>query len=354
MVMAIGEPEEGTPTAIYKNHTNCVVFACKGGRSLPSMLAGGDLDGDEYLLITEERLHPPKEYDPLTYGAPQLETLHRDATIDDIADFVVNYINNDILGLIATQQLIMADKSEQILADANCIILAGRYFITTLYNIVLRGIQNYIPLPSISPRLGAMLIYRNCLGTQVEKNLTGAQVRPTMEEQNSIRVGVCWGTSIVTSRCPLFRRQTVNGAKNADVVGVINRTWRIRLPKCITYATRGLKLRIASGAECSIMWTWTTLTKTRKSRGTYTRSSIHTARRCWTSHRHIHFLLRSGSPRKRLWGGQLSRRQASHGSVRTLCPRCVLTHPRCVRSLESPENLLIHHKPAGDKPKGRY
>jgi RNA-dependent RNA polymerase len=140
MVMAIGEPEDGTPTAIYKNHTNCVIFACKGGRSLPSMLAGGDLDGDEYLLITDGRLHPPKEYEPLAYGASQLVELNRDATIDDVANFVVNYINNDILGLIATQQLIMADKSEGLLTDANCLILAGRYFVATLYGIALRVI----------------------------------------------------------------------------------------------------------------------------------------------------------------------------------------------------------------------
>jgi hypothetical protein len=230
MVMAIGEPEDGTPAAIYKNHTNCVIFACRGSRSLPSMLAGGDLDGDEYLLITDERLHPPKEHEPLAYGAPQLVTLNRDATIDDVANFFVNYINNDILGLIATQQLIMADKSEEILADANCIILAGRYFVTTLYGIALKVIQNYILLLSISPRPGAMLVSGNCLWTFLERNPTGAQVRPTMEERKSIQAGVYWGTSTVTSRCPLFRKQTASGAKSADVASVINRTWRTPSP----------------------------------------------------------------------------------------------------------------------------
>jgi RNA-dependent RNA polymerase len=138
MVTAIGEPEDGTPAAIYKNHTNCVIFACKGHRSLPSMLAGGDLDGDEYLLVTESHLHPPKEASPLAYGDPRLVTLARNATIDDVADFVVNYINNDILGLIATQQLIMADKSDQLLADENCIRLAGGCFVTISYEVVLR------------------------------------------------------------------------------------------------------------------------------------------------------------------------------------------------------------------------
>ena len=120
------------------------------------MLAGGDLDGDEYLLITDERLHPPNQEPPLAYGAPQLVTLNREATIEDVADFVVNYVNNDILGLIATQQLIMADKSEHLLKDPDCIRLAGRYFVITLYDIVLRVIQNYILLPSISPRPGGM------------------------------------------------------------------------------------------------------------------------------------------------------------------------------------------------------
>ena len=164
MVMAIGEPDDGTATAIYKNHTNCVIFACQGQRSLPSMLAGGDLDGDEYLLIMEERLHPPKQYDPLAYGDPQLVKLNREATISDVADFVVNYINNDILGLIATQQLIMADKSEQLLADENCIRLAGMH-VTVLYDVVLKVIQSCILSLSISPRLGAMSICRNYRGT---------------------------------------------------------------------------------------------------------------------------------------------------------------------------------------------
>ena len=187
MVVAIGEPDDGTATAIYKNHTNCVIFACKGHRSLPSMLAGGDLDGDEYLLIMEERLHPPKQYDPLDYDAPQLVTLDRDATVDDIADFVVNYINNDILGLIATQQLIMADKSEQLLADKDCICLAGMH-VTVLYDVILRVIQSYILSPSISPRLDAMSICRNCLGT-TDGNLIGAQTRPTIKK-SSIQASV--------------------------------------------------------------------------------------------------------------------------------------------------------------------
>jgi len=230
MVTAIGEPEDETPMAIYKNHTNCVIFACRGYRSLPSMLAGGDLDGDEYLLITEERLHPPIQFEPLAYGAPQLVTLNGEATIDDVADFVVNYINNDILGLIATQQLIMADKSEQLLADARCIQLAGRYSVTISCGIVLRVIQSYILLLSISPKLGAMSICRNCLGTLVQRNPTGVQVRPTTGEHSSIQAVVYWDTSIVTSGCPLSRRQTANGAKSADSDSVNNRTWRIHLP----------------------------------------------------------------------------------------------------------------------------
>ncbi|KAJ7922944.1 RNA dependent RNA polymerase-domain-containing protein [Mycena leptocephala] len=41
---------------------NVIVFACKGSRSLPSQLGGGDLDGDIYNLILDENLFPPKEF----------------------------------------------------------------------------------------------------------------------------------------------------------------------------------------------------------------------------------------------------------------------------------------------------
>ena len=43
-VDAIGRPPSDSPFALER-WTNCLVFSSTGDRSVPSMLAGGDLDG---------------------------------------------------------------------------------------------------------------------------------------------------------------------------------------------------------------------------------------------------------------------------------------------------------------------
>lgn len=139
MVWAVGRLPENAPAGL-KSLTNCVVFNCKGQRSLPSMLGGGDLDGDIYCLILDERLHPTIQHDPGAYTSAQLVTLNRASTAEDIANFVVNYIKvdtnsvlctrlkspqNDMLGVIAIQSLRTADLSPYCLRDPDCITLAA-------------------------------------------------------------------------------------------------------------------------------------------------------------------------------------------------------------------------------------
>jgi RNA-dependent RNA polymerase len=91
MVRAIGEPPSDAPAGL-KRLTNCVVFSCKGERSLPSMLAGGDLDGDIYCLVMDTRLHPRIMYDPAPDNPPELVKIGRPSTAGDIAQFVVDFI----------------------------------------------------------------------------------------------------------------------------------------------------------------------------------------------------------------------------------------------------------------------
>ncbi|KAG8906418.1 hypothetical protein FRB99_006920 [Tulasnella sp. 403] len=122
-VHAIGLPPENSPF-VHERFYNCLVFSTQGDRSVPSMLAGGDLDGDEYNIILNPELfpsecHPPAEYPPAT-----VKNLNRPCTIDDIADWVAEFINSDILGLIADQFLILADQSDKMCRDPGCIELA--------------------------------------------------------------------------------------------------------------------------------------------------------------------------------------------------------------------------------------
>ncbi|KIM20750.1 hypothetical protein M408DRAFT_333825 [Serendipita vermifera MAFF 305830] len=126
MVRAIGKPPENAPAGLARL-TNCVVFSCKGERSLPSMLGGGDLDGDMYCLVMDQRLHPPKAHVPASYTQAKLQLLDRDATASDIAQFVVDYIKNDLLGVIANQILLTADLSPAVMADPDCLILAAKH-----------------------------------------------------------------------------------------------------------------------------------------------------------------------------------------------------------------------------------
>ncbi|KAG9018986.1 hypothetical protein FRB90_007566 [Tulasnella sp. 427] len=123
-VEAIGSPPPKSPFAV-EMFPNCVVFSSLGDRCIPSMLAGGDLDGDEYNVILnpdlfpKEEIHPPAEYPPAS-----IKDLGRPCTINDLADWVAEYINTDILGFVADQFLQLADQSPLIARDPDCIKLA--------------------------------------------------------------------------------------------------------------------------------------------------------------------------------------------------------------------------------------
>ena len=53
--------------------------------------------GDEYNVICNESLFPPECYYPAFYTPPKLKELDRPCDINDVADWVVDYINSDLL-----------------------------------------------------------------------------------------------------------------------------------------------------------------------------------------------------------------------------------------------------------------
>jgi RNA dependent RNA polymerase. len=70
-----------------------------GTRPLPSCLGGGDLDGDEYNLIPLNDLpgfRPTRQETPAEYDKAPRKILKRHSTMDDVASFVIEYINSDV------------------------------------------------------------------------------------------------------------------------------------------------------------------------------------------------------------------------------------------------------------------
>ncbi|KAI0004273.1 RNA dependent RNA polymerase-domain-containing protein [Russula compacta] len=108
VVHAIGRPPLGSPFE-KEPLMNTIVFSVNGSRPLPSCLGGGDLDGDVYNVTYLKDLHPSQNITPAAYTPAPKKRLTRPSTMDDIADFVADYINSDILGMVAINWLMIAD-----------------------------------------------------------------------------------------------------------------------------------------------------------------------------------------------------------------------------------------------------
>ncbi|KAL8929002.1 MAG: hypothetical protein Q9208_001445 [Pyrenodesmia sp. 3 TL-2023] len=99
---AITVPAESPLSALH----NCIVFSSKGARDLPSQLSGGDLDGDLYHVIWDEKLIP------------------RSFARQDMSEFFVQFMEQDQLGRVATQHMVLADQHEPGTLHEDCIKLA--------------------------------------------------------------------------------------------------------------------------------------------------------------------------------------------------------------------------------------
>ncbi|KAJ3488459.1 hypothetical protein NLI96_g2801 [Meripilus lineatus] len=123
VVHAIGKPPPGSPFE-KESLRNCIVFSTRGSRPLPSCLGGGDLDGDVYLCTTLRSLQPPYNWEPAPYTPAVRKTLDHPSTMSDVADFVMEYISSDVLGIVAINWLIIADQSPMNIFDEDCMKLA--------------------------------------------------------------------------------------------------------------------------------------------------------------------------------------------------------------------------------------
>ncbi|KAG9307946.1 RNA dependent RNA polymerase-domain-containing protein [Chiua virens] len=120
-VYALGPPPK---ECAFGHLKNVVVFPSIGTWSLPNGLAGGDLDGDLYTIIQYGDLLAPEHCDPASYPAVKPYELDRDSTVDDVCNFIVEYINSDVVGLVASKHLVIADQSTSGVFDPDCLMLA--------------------------------------------------------------------------------------------------------------------------------------------------------------------------------------------------------------------------------------
>lgn len=114
-------PPAGHPLRAQRN---VVIFSQKGQRPLPSMLGGGDLDGDLYNVIQEEKLFPAFECAASDYAKRPPRSVDHPCTTDDVIDFFLDYMKNEKVGLIATRHLILSDQASEGVLDIACVQLA--------------------------------------------------------------------------------------------------------------------------------------------------------------------------------------------------------------------------------------
>lgn len=108
---------------------DCVVFPSNGPRPHPDECTGGDLDGDVFVVIWDERLIPEKDrvQEPMSFEADDPAAAPDEyQSTDDLCliDFYINSIRDDILGIASNAHLALCDKSEQGSFDENAKKLA--------------------------------------------------------------------------------------------------------------------------------------------------------------------------------------------------------------------------------------
>ncbi|KAI0997746.1 RNA-dependent RNA polymerase 1 [Podosphaera aphanis] len=103
-----------------------VVLPSTGDRDIAGMCSGGDLDGDDYFVIWDEKLLP-KEWnaEPMNYTASEPRKLNRPVQITDLMKFFVRYMKNDALRTIAPAHLANADYLHDSVKDPICLELAA-------------------------------------------------------------------------------------------------------------------------------------------------------------------------------------------------------------------------------------
>ncbi|KAH8884887.1 rna-dependent rna polymerase [Thozetella sp. PMI_491] len=133
-------PPNGHP---LRSLSNCIVFSQHGSRDLPSQLSGGDLDGDIYNIIWDPIAvnRVQMVFQPADYPRVEPLELDREVTSEDIANFFVDFMKTDHLGVIATRHMILADQKPEGTLDPLCVELAELHSAAVDFSKSGRGVE---------------------------------------------------------------------------------------------------------------------------------------------------------------------------------------------------------------------
>lgn len=115
VVWAIDVPE-------LRHLKNVVVLPQTGDRDLANMCSGGDLDGDDYMVLWDRSLLPDTiNVPPMDFTPEKPCEVERPITVADISTFLVSYMKNDSLGQIAHAHLAQADFNAEGVDSYTCL-----------------------------------------------------------------------------------------------------------------------------------------------------------------------------------------------------------------------------------------
>jgi len=98
-----------------------VVLPQTGDRDIANMCSGGDLDGDDYIVIWDTEFIPEIINEPpMDFTSEKPADSVAPITVKDITNFFVDYMKNDYLPRIATAHLAQADCNEEGVRSDTC------------------------------------------------------------------------------------------------------------------------------------------------------------------------------------------------------------------------------------------
>lgn len=139
-------PPDGHP---LRELGNCIVFSQRGMRDLPSQLSGGDLDGDVFNVIWDPDLVPTvRTFPPANYARVDPLELDRPVETSDMADFFIDFMKTDHLGVVATRHMILADQRATGTLNEDCVRLAELHSSAVDFSKTGRAVQlDQLPKP---------------------------------------------------------------------------------------------------------------------------------------------------------------------------------------------------------------